>query len=127
MQIVSERLKAVFDNHLVARLSGDEFAVLITTMSDPARMTRLAADMIAATGAPCLIDGREIKLSLSIGIARATDGSWRSSRLLHCADLALYRAKHSGRSTFFLVHAGAGLRRPEAQGSGSRSDQGPQI
>ncbi|MCX2721866.1 putative bifunctional diguanylate cyclase/phosphodiesterase [Roseibium salinum] len=100
LQIVSERLKAVFDNHLVARLSGDEFAVLITTMSDPARMTRLAADMIAATGAPCLIDGREIKLSLSIGIARATDGSWRSSRLLHCADLALYRAKHSGRSTF---------------------------
>ena len=46
------------------------------------------------------IDGKEIKISLSIGIARASDGSWRSSRLLHCADLALYRAKHSGRSTF---------------------------
>jgi len=100
LQIVGERLKAVFDNHLVSRLSGDEFAVLLTSVSDPARMTKLAADMISATKAPCIIDGKEIKLSLSIGIARATDGSWRASRLLHCADLALYRAKHSGRSTF---------------------------
>jgi diguanylate cyclase (GGDEF)-like protein len=100
LQIVGERLKAVFGNHLVARLSGDEFAVMLTATSDPTRMTRLAADMISATKAPCIIDGKEIKLSLSIGIARATDGSWRATRLLHCADLALYRAKHSGRSTF---------------------------
>ncbi|GAB4576696.1 MAG: hypothetical protein Tsb0019_01480 [Roseibium sp.] len=100
LQIVGERLKAVFGNHLVARLSGDEFAVMLTATSDPTRMTRLAADMISATKVPCIIDGKEIKLSLSIGIARATDGSWRATRLLHCADLALYRAKHSGRSTF---------------------------
>ncbi|WP_208977889.1 EAL domain-containing protein [Labrenzia sp. 011] len=100
LQIVSERLKAVFDTHLVSRLSGDEFAVLLTSVSDPARMTKLAANMNAATKIPCIIDGKEIKISLSIGIARATDGSWRASRLLHCADLALYRAKHSGRSTF---------------------------
>lgn len=100
LQIVGERLKAVFGNHLVARLSGDEFAVMLTSTSDPGRMTRLAADMISATEAPCNIDGKDIKISLSIGLARATDGSWRASRLLHCADLALYRAKHSGRSTF---------------------------
>jgi len=100
LQIVGERLKAVFGNHLVARLSGDEFAVMLTSISDPGRMTRLAADMISATEAPCTIDGKDIKISLSIGLARATDGSWRASRLLHCADLALYRAKHSGRSTF---------------------------
>ncbi|MBN9671667.1 bifunctional diguanylate cyclase/phosphodiesterase [Labrenzia aggregata] len=100
LQIVGERLTTVFANHLVARLSGDEFAVMLTTTSDTGRMTRLATEMIAATAAPCVIDGREIKLSLSIGIARATDGSWRATRLLHCADLALYRAKHSGRSTF---------------------------
>lgn len=100
LQIVAERLQTVFHKHLVARLSGDEFAILLTSVSDPARMTRLATDMIAATAAPCVIDGKEIKLSLSIGIARATDGSWRVSRLLHCADLALYHAKHNGRSTF---------------------------
>ncbi len=100
LQIIAERLKIVFSGHLVARLSGDEFAVMLTSISDTARLTRLAADMINATDPPCTIDGREITISLSIGVARATDGSWRSSRLLHCADLALYRAKHSGRSTF---------------------------
>lgn len=100
LQIVGERLKAVFGNHLVARLSGDEFAVMLTSVSDPGRMTRLATEMLAATEAPCVIDGKEIRISLSIGLARASDGSWRASRLLHCADLALYRAKHSGRSTF---------------------------
>ncbi len=100
LQIVGERLKSVFGSHLVARLSGDEFAVLITSVSDPARMTRLASDMIIATEPPCVIEGKEISLSLSMGIARATDGSWRASRLLHCADLALYRSKHNGRSTY---------------------------
>lgn len=100
LQIVGERLKSVFGDHLVARLSGDEFAVMLTSVSDPARLTRLASNMIAATEAPCRIDGKDLKISLSIGVARASDGSWRSSRLLHCADLALYCAKHSGRSTF---------------------------
>ncbi|MTI06585.1 bifunctional diguanylate cyclase/phosphodiesterase [Roseibium denhamense] len=100
LQIVAERLKAVFSHHLVARLSGDEFAVMMTSLSDPGRMTKLATDMINATEIPCKIEGKDIKISLSIGLARATDGSWRASRLLHCADLALYRAKHSGRSTF---------------------------
>jgi diguanylate cyclase (GGDEF)-like protein len=100
LQIVGERLKAVFGKHLVARLSGDEFAVMLTSVSDPGRMTRLAADLLSATETPCVIDGKEIRISLSIGLARASDGSWRASRLLHCADLALYRAKHSGRSTF---------------------------
>ena len=100
LQIIADRLRSVFGQHLVARLSGDEFAVMVTSHSDVARMTKMASDMIAATKAPCVIDGIEIQISLSMGLARANDGSWRASRLLHCADLALYRAKHSGRSTF---------------------------
>ncbi|WP_430511672.1 putative bifunctional diguanylate cyclase/phosphodiesterase [Pannonibacter phragmitetus] len=101
LQVIADRLRAVFGEHLVARLSGDEFAVMVTSISDVARITKLASDMIAATKPPCVIDGVELQISLSMGIARANDGNWRSSRLLHCADLALYRAKHSGRSTFF--------------------------
>jgi diguanylate cyclase (GGDEF)-like protein len=100
LQVIADRLRSVFGQHLVARLSGDEFAVMVTNHSDVARMTKMASDMIAATKAPCVIDGIEIQISLSMGLARANDGSWRASRLLHCADLALYRAKHSGRSTF---------------------------
>ncbi|GGB36042.1 hypothetical protein GCM10011316_05230 [Roseibium aquae] len=100
LQIVANQLKSVFGDHLVARLSGDEFAVMTHSVSDIARLTRLASEMIASTDLPCVINGKEIKISLSIGIARASDGNWRASRLLHCADLALYSAKRSGRSTF---------------------------
>ncbi|WP_209003578.1 EAL domain-containing protein [Labrenzia sp. CE80] len=100
LQVIADRLRSVFTDHLVARLSGDEFAVMIKSVSDVARLTKLASDLIAATKEPCIIDGKEMRISLSIGIARASDGSWRSSRLLHCADLALYRAKLSGRSQF---------------------------
>jgi len=100
LQVIADRLRSVFSDHLVARLSGDEFAVMIKSVSDVARLTKLASDLIAATKEPCIIDGKEMRISLSIGIARASDGSWRSSRLLHCADLALYRAKLSGRSQF---------------------------
>ncbi|WP_417768166.1 putative bifunctional diguanylate cyclase/phosphodiesterase [Stappia sp.] len=100
LQVISDRLSSVFGDHLVARLSGDEFAVLIARDSSRKTVTRLAANMIAATKVPTRIDGKDIPISLSIGVAQATEAAWRSSRLLHCADLALYRAKHSGRSTY---------------------------
>jgi diguanylate cyclase (GGDEF)-like protein len=100
LQIVSDRLSAVFSRHLVARLSGDEFAVLLATDADRESVTRLAEAMLAATEMPTRIDGKDIPVSVSMGIAQATDAAWRASRLLHCADLALYRAKHDGRSTY---------------------------
>ncbi|QGZ37263.1 EAL domain-containing protein [Stappia indica] len=100
LQVIADRLSTVFGNHLVARLSGDEFAVLIARDLDRKAVTRLASSMIAATRVPTRIDGKEIPISLSIGVAQASEAAWRASRLLHCADLALYRAKHSGRSTY---------------------------
>ncbi|WP_208979117.1 putative bifunctional diguanylate cyclase/phosphodiesterase [Stappia stellulata] len=100
LQVISDRLRSVFGNHTVARLSGDEFAVLIATDTDRKTLTRLAATMIEATRTPTRISGKDLQISLSIGVAQAREATWRASRLLHCADLALYRAKHSGRSTF---------------------------
>ncbi|WP_208979770.1 putative bifunctional diguanylate cyclase/phosphodiesterase [Stappia indica] len=100
LQVIADRLSNVFGNHLVARLSGDEFAVLIARDLDRKAVTQLASSMIAATRIPTRIDGKDIPISLSIGVAQASEAAWRASRLLHCADLALYRAKHSGRSTY---------------------------
>ncbi|WP_293724493.1 bifunctional diguanylate cyclase/phosphodiesterase [Stappia sp.] len=100
LQVVADRMSTVFSRHLVARLSGDEFAVLLTAESDHASATRLAETMVAATKMPTRIDGKDIPVSVSMGIAQASDSAWRASRLLHCADLALYRAKQGGRSTF---------------------------
>lgn len=100
LQVIADRLSNVYGDHLVARLSGDEFAVLIARDLDRRAVTQLASAMIEATRAPTRIDGKDIPISLSIGVAQASEAAWRASRLLHCADLALYRAKHSGRSTY---------------------------
>ncbi|NVK33738.1 MAG: bifunctional diguanylate cyclase/phosphodiesterase [Rhodobacteraceae bacterium] len=100
LQIVAERLKSSFEGHLVARLSGDEFAIILTTISDIGKVTLLAGRMMDLAKEPCVIEGRSIPISISMGIARASDAHWRTSSILHCADLALYASKHAGRATF---------------------------
>lgn len=100
LQIISDRLRLVFTDHLVSRLSGDEFAVMIEGEYTSHDITVLAQRAMATTNSSCVIDSKEIQISLSMGIAQATDAAWRSSRLLHCADLALYRSKNGGRSTY---------------------------
>ena len=100
LQIISDRLRLVFTDHLVSRLSGDEFAVMIEGKYTSHDITVLAQRAMATTNSNCIIDNKEIQISLSMGIARATDAAWRSSRLLHCADLALYRSKNGGRSIY---------------------------
>ncbi|KZL21510.1 Phytochrome-like protein cph2 [Pseudovibrio axinellae] len=100
LQIISDRLRLVFTDHLVSRLSGDEFAVMIEGEYTGREITTLVQRALATTNSNCVIDGKEIQISLSMGIAQATDAAWRSSRLLHCADLALYRSKNGGRSIY---------------------------
>ncbi len=100
LQIISGRLRLVFTDHLVSRLSGDEFAVMIEGDYTSHDITVLARRAMATTNSSCVIDSKEIRISLLMGIAQATDAGWRSSRLLHCADLALYRSKNDGRSTY---------------------------
>ncbi|WP_208991068.1 bifunctional diguanylate cyclase/phosphodiesterase [Pseudovibrio sp. Tun.PSC04-5.I4] len=100
LQIISDRLRLVFTDHLVSRLSGDEFAVMIEGDYTYHDVTVLAQRALATTNPNCTIDSKEIQISFSMGIAQATDAAWRSSRLLHCADLALYRSKNGGRSTY---------------------------
>ncbi|WP_209009007.1 putative bifunctional diguanylate cyclase/phosphodiesterase [Pseudovibrio japonicus] len=105
LQIISDRLRLVFTEHLVSRLSGDEFAVMIEGDYTRHDITVLAQRALATTNTDCVIDNKEIRISLSMGIAQATDAAWRSSRLLHCADLALYRSKNGGRSIYTWYEA----------------------
>ncbi|MTI19129.1 EAL domain-containing protein [Rhodobacteraceae bacterium RKSG542] len=100
LQVIADRLRMVLGNHLVARLAGDEFAAIIDNERNDEAVHALMQRVMSACLAPCIIDGKELGISLSIGIAKATDAAWRASRLLHCSDLALYRSKSSGRSTF---------------------------
>ena len=79
-----------------ARMGGDEFAVLLEDLDDPAKATEIAEKVIASLRKPFSIAGKEVFIGASIGIA--FDGpDARSDQLLRNADLAMYTAKVRGR------------------------------
>lgn len=80
------------------RPGSDEFAVLLEGVSDPSDALRRAREFRQAAAAPFLIDSREVRVSLSIGIALSTPEHERPEDLLRDADVALRRAKSLGGS-----------------------------
>jgi predicted signal transduction protein with EAL and GGDEF domain len=85
---------------LVARIGGDEFAVIKADISDEASLTAFASSVLAKLREPIDWKGQEIPLDASIGIATAPANGSTSDDLLRSADLAMYAAKSEGRRTF---------------------------
>ena len=80
-----------------ARFGGDEFVVLAEDVPDPAEAVRLGERIVAAISAPIAVHGHFVTLGVSIGIA-ATTGDAEAEVLLHDADMAMYRAKATGKN-----------------------------
>ena len=81
----------------VARLGGDEFGVLLEGVATPAQVQRVADALIASLGAPFSLDGRDVHVTASIGVAfSSTDTT--AQELLSNADLAMYHAKAAGKN-----------------------------
>jgi diguanylate cyclase (GGDEF)-like protein len=96
---VSERLRASLrPEDLVARLGGDEFAVLLD-QSDLDNAERIAGRLVDALRAPFVLEGREMRVHASVGVARAPSGT-AVDELLRNADVAMYSAKTSGKATY---------------------------
>ncbi len=100
---VAIRLQScVRDPDLVARLSGDEFAILLEDVQMPETAIKVAQRMLAKLATPLIIAGKEIEPSASIGIAIADAHYQAADEVLRDADIALYRAKSLGRKRFEL-------------------------
>ncbi|MFN7184454.1 MAG: EAL domain-containing protein [Thermomonas haemolytica] len=100
---VSRRLlDCVRGPDIVARLSGDEFAILLEEGAQPATAVKIAQRIQARMQAPIPIGERELQASVSIGIAISHSRYLAIDEILHDADVALYRAKSSGRQRFVL-------------------------
>lgn len=98
---VSARLKEnVREADLVGRLGGDEFAIVAEALDAPEAAMRLARRICTALGEPYHVNGHDVSTSASVGIAIGPLERDSSDALLKNADLALYRAKEDGRSTF---------------------------
>ncbi len=80
-------------NDIVARLGGDEFAIVQVTFERPPDATSLATRLIDAVSAPYQLDGHQVIVGASIGIAIAPGDGTAPDQLMKNADLALYRCK----------------------------------
>ncbi len=98
---MAERLTgSVRPGDTVCRLGGDEFVVLLTDIAERADVLTLAEKLIARLDDPYPLGGQEYFCSASAGISIAQEQGTTAEVLLKNADIALYRAKESGRSNY---------------------------
>ena len=104
---VAERITACLrPEDTVARLGGDEFGLLLEDTVELAAATAVAERVSAEIQRPFVVDGRDILISASIGIALTRGGSMQPEEVLHNADLAMYQAKAEGRARYELYQPG---------------------
>ena len=113
LQSVAKRVTAILDDgQMMARLSGDEFAVVVPGLSNPTMAGRLAESVLEAMQAANENMDVSGVVAASIGVAVFPDDATDRNTLLTHADTALYRAKNEGRGTyrFFEASMGASVR-----------------
>jgi len=91
---VSERLlRCVRDTDTVARLGGDEFAIIQDAVKTPEEVSVLADRLLDVIRQPYRLEGHDVVVNVSVGIALAPSDGEDPDLLLKNADMALYRAR----------------------------------
>jgi diguanylate cyclase (GGDEF)-like protein len=104
---VAERFKsALRGGDVVARIGGDEFAVIQSEAPQPAAATALATRLVDLIGRAYAIEGHVLHIGASVGVAIAPSDGYEPDVLLKNADLALYRAKGEGRGCYRFFEPG---------------------
>ena len=98
LQTVAQRIVQISrSSDTVARLGGDEFGMLLEGVATYAQVQRVADALIESLGAPFSLDGRDVHVTASVGVAfSSTDTT--AQELLSNADLAMYHAKAAGKN-----------------------------
>lgn len=101
LQLVGKRLiELLRKGDTVARVGGDEFLVLISDITGVADARIIAQKIINAFHSAFLLEGREVRITTSVGIAIYPEDGGDADTLLKHADIAMYRAKDKGRDNF---------------------------
>ena len=108
VEVAQRMLSISRSTDTVARLGGDEFVLIFTDISGKAECQQMLSRVMDAIGRPFSINGHEIRISASIGVAFYPDDDGDGDSLLRHADQAMYVAKQSGRGRFHFFDAAAG-------------------
>lgn len=102
---LAERLRGLMQpGDVLGRLGGDEFVVLLPD-HDAAGAARVATEITEALAAPVRLGTRQVQVSASIGISLYPDHATDIDALMQRADMAMYKAKEAGRSTYRIFSA----------------------
>ena len=98
---VSRRLSSAMpEADTIARLSGDEFAVLFDAYGNLSSLTRVTSRLLAKLRTPISVAGHELVVSASVGISLLPDSAREISALVSQANIAMHHAKHLGGNNF---------------------------
>jgi diguanylate cyclase (GGDEF)-like protein/PAS domain S-box-containing protein len=104
LRLIADRLKSRLRNmDTIARSGGEEFLILLGELRDASDAEKVGQDIVNALSRPFMVDGYQLELSASIGIALYPDHGNESAELWKSADAAMYRAKRSGGNQYLLV------------------------
>jgi diguanylate cyclase (GGDEF)-like protein/PAS domain S-box-containing protein len=107
LQQVATRLQScVRKDDTVARVAGDEFTILLSEISQPEAAGRIAQKLLETIAEPWFVEGRELYVTASVGIALYPADGRDGESLVKSADAAMYRAKDLGRNNYQLCTPG---------------------
>ncbi|HXC18068.1 MAG TPA: EAL domain-containing protein [Holophagaceae bacterium] len=99
LRLVAQRLASgVRASDTLARMGGDEFAIVLQEVRDTPSTARVAEKLLESLRLPFQVEGRDLRISASIGVAFFPGDGTDAETLLRHADVAMYRAKASGRN-----------------------------
>ena len=106
LEAVAQRLKqALRPSDILARLGGDEFAVVLPDIKDEPSAQTVARKIVSTLATLFEIDGKQLSIGGSVGVALAANEQENMQTLMQRADVALYQAKRAGRGRYEVASA----------------------
>jgi len=104
LRATAERITSeIRETDTVARIGGDEFVIILSSLPESNIANRIAASLVEAISVPLNVDGVEVAISASIGISLYPENGVTAEELIRSADQAMYGIKREGKNSFGFV------------------------